>query len=138
MSLSNDFFVISSRAAQTILQVFQKELQSLDVTPVQYEMLLCLMQDGNCSPTYLANYFGLEGSTITGILDRMEKKGFVYRERNPYDRRALRIVVSEKGWSIGADLLAASEKANRIVEEKLVKEDAITLKRLMSKIYKEQ
>jgi DNA-binding MarR family transcriptional regulator len=43
------------------------------------------------TPTELANMTGLTTGAITGILDRLEKAGFVRRERDKRDRRSLTI-----------------------------------------------
>jgi DNA-binding MarR family transcriptional regulator len=44
---------------------------------------------GPLSPSALARRAGLHPATITGILDRLERGGWVTRERDPSDRRAV-------------------------------------------------
>ncbi|MEV0649230.1 MarR family transcriptional regulator [Phytomonospora sp. NPDC050363] len=46
---------------------------------------------GPLSPTALAKLAGMHPATMTGILDRLEKGGWVARERDPQDRRAVRV-----------------------------------------------
>ncbi len=46
---------------------------------------------GPVSPSALARRTGLHPATLTGILDRLERGGFISRERNPADRRAVHI-----------------------------------------------
>jgi len=44
---------------------------------------------GPLSPSALARLAGLHPATITGIVDRLERGGWVARERDPSDRRAV-------------------------------------------------
>jgi len=44
---------------------------------------------GPLGPTDLARRLGVHPATITGILDRLEKGGWIVRERDPSDRRAV-------------------------------------------------
>jgi DNA-binding MarR family transcriptional regulator len=46
---------------------------------------------GPLSPTALARRAGLHPATITGILDRLERGGWIARERDPSDRRAVAV-----------------------------------------------
>jgi len=50
-----------------------------------------LTRDGPMSPTALARRAGLHPATMTGILDRLERGGWVTRERDSADRRAVAI-----------------------------------------------
>jgi DNA-binding MarR family transcriptional regulator len=46
---------------------------------------------GPLSPSQLARLSGLHPATLTGILDRLERGGWIVRERDPADRRAILI-----------------------------------------------
>ena len=56
---------------------------------IDLDCLDLLAQHGPMSPTALANRAGLHPATVTGILDRLERGGWVARERDPDDRRAV-------------------------------------------------
>jgi DNA-binding MarR family transcriptional regulator len=53
---------------------------------------------GPLSPTALTRRVGVHPATMTGILDRLERAGWVNRERHPADRRG---VVRALGQRIG-------------------------------------
>ncbi len=61
----------------------------LDLKDVDLDCLDILDARGPLSPTALATYAGVHPATMTGILDRLEKGGWVVRERDPADRRAV-------------------------------------------------
>jgi DNA-binding MarR family transcriptional regulator len=61
----------------------------LDLRDVDLDCLDLIDRHGPLSPSALARWGGLHPATITGILDRLEGGGWVVRERDPSDRRAV-------------------------------------------------
>src|SRR6478609_7709516 len=61
----------------------------LELKDVDLDLLDILDAHGPLSPTALARRAGIHPATMTGILDRLEKHGWVARERDPTDRRAV-------------------------------------------------
>jgi DNA-binding MarR family transcriptional regulator len=61
----------------------------LDLRDVDLDCLDLIDRHGPLSPSALARWAGLHPATITGILDRLEGGGWVVRERDPSDRRAV-------------------------------------------------
>lgn len=124
-----------SRAQQTVLQIFRKELHELDITPVQYGFLSYLIRDNGATPAQLSEHFGLEGSTVTGILDRLEKKGLVERKTDDHDRRTYHIVITETGWALSEEMLERAKRANRIVESMIGDENVKFFKQILHQTY---
>src|SRR5205085_11331237 len=56
---------------------------------VDLDCLDLIARHGPISPSALAQRAALHPATITGILDRLERGGWVVRERDPSDRRAV-------------------------------------------------
>lgn len=61
----------------------------LDLKDVDLGCLDTVARHGPLSPSALARRAGLHPATVTGILDRLERGGWVARERDPSDRRAV-------------------------------------------------
>jgi DNA-binding MarR family transcriptional regulator len=61
----------------------------VDLKDVDLDCLELINRHGPLSPSALARRAGLHPATITGILDRLERAGWVARERDPSDRRAV-------------------------------------------------
>src|SRR5688500_1687982 len=61
----------------------------LDLKDVDLDCLDLIVRYGPLSPSALARRAGLHPATMTGILDRLERGGWVARERDPSDRRAV-------------------------------------------------
>lgn len=67
------------------------------VRPAYLGVLLSLWQEDDAKTAELGRRAGLEPSTMTGLLDRMERDGLVQRRADPDDRRAQRIKLTERG-----------------------------------------
>jgi DNA-binding MarR family transcriptional regulator len=61
----------------------------LDLKEIDLGCLDTIARHGPLSPSALARSAGLHPATVTGILDRLERGGWVARERDPSDRRAV-------------------------------------------------
>jgi DNA-binding MarR family transcriptional regulator len=61
----------------------------VDLKDSDFDCLELLNRHGPLSPSALARLAGLHPATLTGILDRLERGGWIGRERDPGDRRAV-------------------------------------------------
>src|SRR5215467_4019575 len=66
------------------------------------ECLDHIAREGPLSPTSLARLTGQHPATLTGILDRLERDGWIVRDRDPDDRRGV-VVRAQRGR--GAEIL---------------------------------
>lgn len=67
------------------------------VKPAYLGVLWCLWREDDVKVVDLGRCAGLEPSTMTGLLDRMERNGLVRRALDPKDRRAQRIQLTVHG-----------------------------------------
>jgi DNA-binding MarR family transcriptional regulator len=74
----------------------------LDLKGTDLESLDLITRYGPLSPSVLARRAGLHPATMTGILDRLERGGWIDRSRDPADRRAV-LVQAARGR--GAEIL---------------------------------
>ena len=65
----------------------------VDLKDVDLDCLELINRQGPMSPSDLARSAGLHPATMTGILDRLERAGWVVRERDPSDRRVVLVGV---------------------------------------------
>jgi DNA-binding MarR family transcriptional regulator len=63
----------------------------LDLKGTDLECLDLIVRRGPLSPGELARRAGLHPATLTGILDRLERGGWIVRERDPADRRGVTV-----------------------------------------------
>jgi DNA-binding MarR family transcriptional regulator len=61
----------------------------LGMSAAEWKCLGLLDQHGACSASRLAEFSGFTTGAITGIVDRLERAGYVRREPHPTDRRSV-------------------------------------------------
>jgi DNA-binding MarR family transcriptional regulator len=59
--------------------------------------VLGILSDRRIKMSELAEFLGLDKSTVSGLVDRAEKRGLVQRAANPVDGRAVDVFLSEEG-----------------------------------------
>ncbi len=85
----------------------------LRLRDVDVDCINLLSRHGAMSPGALARKAGLHPATMTGVLDRLEKGGWVARDRDPADRRA---VVIRALRDRGAELLGLYQGMNAAMD----------------------
>lgn len=86
------------------LALFNHQVGShLDLRDTDLECLDLVSRYGPIGPTALAKRAGLHPATLTGVLDRLERGGWVVRLPNPSDRRAVLVqIIKEKEAQVAA------------------------------------
>jgi DNA-binding MarR family transcriptional regulator len=132
--LSDCINFILTRAQNSVFTHFKNRLARFDVTPVQYAVLKCLWDNGDQSPTQISQSLYLDTSTITGILERMERKELIKRMHSKTDRRAITIRIKPLGKKLQPQIEQAIMGANHEVLAALSEEEFVKLKQLIARI----
>ena len=127
MQLEECVNYLLTTAQHSVFLKMTEKLSVFDLTPVQYAVLYCLWENDKKSPKEIAERLKLEHSTISGILERMEKKGLIKRMISKEDRRFIQIMLTEKGAVLEKDVLAAVDKVNEEVMSVFSKEECENL-----------
>jgi len=83
--------------SQLLSRKFQERLDPFGLTPFHWLVLCCLWEEDGLASCTIGENLQQVGGTITGVLDRMEERGFIRRERDARDRRIWRIWLTEAG-----------------------------------------
>jgi DNA-binding MarR family transcriptional regulator len=134
MELEQCLNFILTKAQHNVHQLFKAELAPHGVTPGQYAVLRCLWDENGLTARKLADRLYLDGSTITGILDRMEQKGLIEKLVDPKDRRALQVILTETGRKLEKPLSQSIIKANQKALLCIDKKQAEVLKQMLQNI----
>ncbi|QIZ98764.1 MarR family transcriptional regulator [Leifsonia sp. PS1209] len=68
--------------------------------------VLGILRDRRLRITAIADYLGLEKSTLSGLVDRAEKRGLVERAPSATDRRAVDVLLTASGHDLSSRLTA--------------------------------
>lgn len=97
------------------VDLYSRELAAKTrITSPQLVCLMTLAEQGPMTATTISREVFLSPSTVVGILDRLEEKGFVKRERLSKDRRVVTVTISEQGRRVVDS--APSPLQNRLTE----------------------
>lgn len=89
----------------------QDELEKLDLTPPQFYVLATIGYAGGLPFGEIGEKMMVTVSNLTGIVDRLEEKGLVARERDAHDRRVIRVRLTEKGSKLYKNTIPLFEKS---------------------------
>jgi DNA-binding MarR family transcriptional regulator len=92
-----------AQAAFVTMAVLSKVGADNDLSLTQLRVL-AILQDRRLRMTALADYLGLEKSTMTGLVDRAEKRGLLERAPNASDGRAVDVFLSPAGAELAERL----------------------------------
>lgn len=71
-----------------------KIFEDTDITPTQGMVIRILSNNNKMKISELSSKLGLSNSTVSGIIDRLEKQGMVQRERSIEDKRVVYVNIS--------------------------------------------
>ncbi len=83
--------------SQLLGRKFTERLEPFGLTPFHWLVLCCLWQEDGLPTSSIGDKLKQVGGTLTGVLDRMEERNLVRRERDIHDRRIWRIWLTDAG-----------------------------------------
>jgi MarR family transcriptional regulator, organic hydroperoxide resistance regulator len=91
---------------------------------------------GDLSLSELSDKIRAQNSTVTGIIDRMEREGLVQRVRSTEDRRVVHIRLTEKGSKLAREIPIEPMEIFRSALESLSAQEMRELMKILSKVAK--
>jgi len=96
----SEIYKMINRINKKFEKLQRKIIQKENLTTAQYSILQQLWKTDGVQFKTLAETCCCSQSTITGIVDTMEKKDIVVRKEHPEDRRIRLVVLTEKGKTL--------------------------------------
>jgi MarR family transcriptional regulator, organic hydroperoxide resistance regulator len=85
------------RATHTTMHVISEQVAQLGLTPAEINALANLSDGTPRTVSTLARLVGAAPTTLTSVLDRLERRGHLRRARHPSDRRSVVVELTPAG-----------------------------------------
>ncbi|WP_312931847.1 MarR family transcriptional regulator [Pseudomonas sp.] len=126
--------MLLGRAALLKDRILDSYLESEGVTAAQFKVLIITTQYQVDTPAELCRYLGLDSGSMTRMLDRLEQKALIQRQRCPQDRRQVRLALTADGQRLADRLPEVGAQAMNELVGVLQGDELETLERLLAKV----
>jgi DNA-binding MarR family transcriptional regulator len=86
--------------AHHVLHLFAEAGRGHKLSQQQVELICAVIVRGSVGMTELGTVLHAEKSSLSNLVDRLEQRGLVVRTRDPHDRRATRVSLTEEGTGV--------------------------------------
>lgn len=110
LSFDNQICFSLYSAANAMVRAYRPFLQDIDLTYLQYIVMMVLWEEEGVSVSALGNKLHLDSGTLTPLLKRLESKGLVLRKISKKDERVKSLFLSESGRALKKQASSIPEK----------------------------
>ena len=106
------------------------------LVPSHGDILVCLYKNSKMTMKDIANCIHRTKPTVTVLVDKLEKLGYVKREASDEDSRSTNIVLTQKGEDFKVIFEKISEELNKMLYKNLSPEESELIEKLLRKVLK--
>ena len=110
--ITNCISYLISGAAKAVNRRARELLTPHQITPVQYAVLRALFEKDQQTGAELSAHLFMDSATLTGVMDRLEKRDLIARVPDPSDRRANRLELRPDGRALLPELDRLMDQLN--------------------------
>ncbi len=122
-------------AARVVVNQYTPLLEKLDITYTQYVTMMVLWEKKQISVKDLGRELFLDSGTLTPLLKKLEKQGFVTRSRSAEDERLLIVSLTDKGEALREEAVEVPQQMKECLQ--LSDEETSTLYKLLYSLLKQ-
>jgi DNA-binding MarR family transcriptional regulator len=136
VSLEEEATLNLLRTADRLMGLCEFALKPAGITPTQYNVLRILrgVSPQGVACQEIARRMITRDADLTRLLDRLESRGFVRRDRQTDDRRVVHILITEAGLTLLAGLDSTTAKMNQAIFAFLDRERLSTFVELLEHV----
>ncbi|MEO8542796.1 MAG: MarR family winged helix-turn-helix transcriptional regulator [Betaproteobacteria bacterium] len=123
------------RAALFIIEGFLERMAEFDLRPVDFSVMSVIHHNPGITSRQLCAALALLPPNLVGLIQSLEERGMVLRQRHPHDGRALRLYPTPVGGAIMVQAEQAVSDLEVARTRKLTPAQRNTLMQLLQKIY---
>ena len=115
---------------------FNRMLKSIGITSSQCAVLDYLFHSSKEEITQrdIERHLSLKNPTVTGLLKRLDEKGFILSVPSTTDKRCKNIYLTEKAYDIQKKMEASSKKSDRQLTMGMTQKEVQALKKALEKV----
>lgn len=133
-----DAYIKLIRATDSVSSRIHCHLAAHDLTITQFGVLEVLLHLGSLNQRDIAKKLLKSGGNITLVIDNLEKRGLVKREREIEDRRCINVCLTEKGQQLISQIFPSHVAAIRHEMSILTADEQEELGRLCRRLGKQE
>jgi DNA-binding MarR family transcriptional regulator len=123
-----------SKARNVLVERMDRAVKPLGLTAQQIGVMLMLSCERAHTPYELSRAMSYDSGSMTRMLDRLEKKGFVVRTRSDADRRMVKLELTPHGREVAQQLLPVGAAVLKEQLQGFSAEDIATLTKLLGRV----
>lgn len=139
MSKDNDSLKLKNQlcfpiylCSKEIIRKYTPLLLKLDLTYTQYIVMMYFWEKEKSNVKDISQTLLIDSSTLTPLLKKLEKKGYITRLRSTIDERNLEVALTSKGKMLKKKAKSLPKEISKCIN--LSKEESITLYLLIHKV----
>ena len=132
LALKNQLCFPIYLCSKEIIRKYTPILEELDLTYTQYIVMIYFWEVGKSNLKDIGKTLLLDPSTLTPLVKKLEKKGYLTRVRSTVDERNLEIELTTKGKELEDKALTVPKRVEKCID--ITEEEAKILYKLMYKI----
>lgn len=123
-------------AFQRYQQRLNDALAPYGITYRQFQVLAWLVHEGEMSQHQLAERMTIEPPTLVGLLDRMQREGWIERECCTEDRRRKWVRLSKAAEPVWGKVVSCLREARAEATKNMTEDEVATLLQLLCKVHR--
>jgi DNA-binding MarR family transcriptional regulator len=124
-----------AQATVTTMDTFERHVGGpFGLRRVEYSLLLLLRANGPLNPKRLGQSLALSAPNLTMLLDRMQQRALIRRERSATDGRSQNIVLTAAGQRVAHESAAAAATMEQELDVRLSRAERMMLIELLRKV----
>lgn len=121
-------------ANKYLIRVLERGLKEYNLTNSEFSVLDILIGRGNLPIQVMANIINLTSGTMTYLINKLVKKGYVTRVQNNQDSRVFELMITEEGRTFHENMIGPfGEYLHHSIHHSLDEEEKVELNRLLDK-----
>lgn len=101
------------KTVRKVTKAYRQEISKYKLTHGQFFMMVAILEEEGLLPSEIAEKTSQDRATTTGLLDRLEKDGWIERKADRADRRSLRIFLTQHARDHKENIMTLFEETNQ-------------------------